>query len=128
MKCVALTAAMILLGAGITRAQSDDTKGSSTNTKGSSAKKHDRQDQSDKSRQQDDEEARIRYNGDRDRLSVNVHEDYSIPEDAGPSWEKNGDFDIRYDADKNLLKLSGSGTVDVDRAASKLALVAIVVE
>ena len=70
-----------------------------------------------------DDEARLHYDDKENRLSVEVDEDFRVPERSGNpnDWARNGKLDLRYDADRDDLKFSGSGTVDVDRASNSIA-------
>lgn len=70
----------------------------------------------------DRDEVRLKYDDDKNRLSIDVDEEIQF-EDQPERRDavRDGEIDLRYDADKNDLRASGEGTIDIDRAASQTA-------
>lgn len=125
MKRLSMTALLVLCGTSLVFAQKSEQKSPEGDSR-QSQKKAKSQSDSSKSRQKqssdDENEVRLRYDDERDRMEIEVDEDINFrDEDNRPSWAKNGDFDVRYDADDNILRMRGEGTINVERAASNMA-------
>lgn len=134
MKRLSMTALLVLCGTSLVFAQKSDQESGKSNSRQSQSKSESRQSQkkaksqseSEKNRQKrssdDENEVRLQYDDDRERMKIDIQDEINFTdEDGRKSWAKNGDFDIRYDADDNILKMRGEGTVDVERAASNMA-------
>lgn len=85
-----------------------------------------RREQGSRSEQMGDDEIRLRYSDDRNRLSIDVDEDIQFRDDrrrAGQDgdWVRGGELDLRYDTDRHDLRAAGKGAFDVDRAANAMA-------
>ncbi len=71
--------------------------------------------------QSGDNEFRLNYDDEKSRLSIDVDEDIKFDEGSGRREVlRDGEIDLRYDTDKNYLRTSGEGTIDMDRAASQM--------
>lgn len=125
MKRLSMTALLVLCGTSLVFAQKTEQKSPESDSRQSQKKAKSRSDSSTSRQKQssnDENEVRLRYDDERDRMEIEVDEDINFrDEDNRPSWAKNGDFDVRYDADDNILRMRGEGTIDVERAASNMA-------
>jgi Ca2+-binding EF-hand superfamily protein len=83
----------------------------------------DKQKRPQRDRQQNDDEVRMHYDADRNRLSIDVDDDVQFRNRTGRNrgWAHGQELDLRYDTDNNELTAEGEGTIDVDRAANAMA-------
>lgn len=96
----------------------------------SSSSERERQNRDDRSTSRENREfednVRLRYDDERNRLNIDVDDEIQFRNDEDRSgrdrgWARDGEFDLRYDTDRQDLRASGEGTIDVDRAASNMA-------
>ena len=132
----AMVAGNMVAGNAIAQQDRQGSQSSSSSRSSSSESQNDDQTRSNSSRSQNsydergssssgsnfDEEYRLRYNDDQNRLSIDVDEDIRFRDDqARRNWARDGEFDLRYDSDRNDVRAAGEGTIDVDRAAGALS-------
>ena len=102
---------------------SRESRSSDENRSGSSGSQNNADERSRQSSANDfDDEYRLRYNDEKNRLSIDVDEDIRFRDnEARRNWARDGEFDLRYDSDRNDVRAAGEGTIDVDRAAGALS-------
>jgi Ca2+-binding EF-hand superfamily protein len=83
---------------------------------------NDRSQQQKRDDRDQDNGVRVHYDDDSNRLSIDANEDVQFRDDNSKrDWVKGGEFDLRYDTDRNDLRAAGEGTIDMDRAAGQIA-------
>jgi Ca2+-binding EF-hand superfamily protein len=72
-----------------------------------------------------DDEVRVRYNDDTDRLQIDVEEDIQFRDDErrgeDQGWLDEGSFKLNYDTGTDELAVQGSGTIDVNQVGMAVA-------
>jgi Ca2+-binding EF-hand superfamily protein len=105
------------------RAQDRSTDERSTTNVNENRSTSSRSGQSSRGDQSSGAETRLRYDDEENRLHLDVDEEIRFRE--GPpredAWAEEGEFDLRYDSDRNTLTGQGEGTLQLDQVGSDMA-------